>query len=342
MSEDAKPRLWWRCWLFVSSLIVPGLGQALNGEYRRGVFFLAAAVFCMILDNAAPFIWPVSPSLTLLLLIVANSTVLILAIWAAVNAFRRGRQAPTCLLPRRKRYSVYAAFLIFAHVPDALSLVGPSLKAYSIPSTSMLPGLVVGDNFFVIENDGKRHPPIRGDVMVFKLPCKYLQLEPQVAASMAANCDPSIDFIKRVIGLPGDHVQIKGGMLYLNGIALRREPTGNYLFSDFPDRHTDFLQFEETMPDGRHYAILKRQLSGEPLDDTEEFVVPSDHYFVLGDNRDNSADSRDHLSGIGYVPSELLVGKAAFIFASTEKSSLQKHSSWLPVVRWSRIATIIN
>jgi signal peptidase I len=325
--SDQRPpkRWWWRCWLFILSLIVPGLGQALNGEYRRGVFVLIAAVFCSLLVNASGFIWRLSPLSILLLLIVASIAVFVLGVWAGVDAFRRGRQPPEWRLPRLKRYFVYAAFLVFAHVPDALSIAGPSLKAYSVPSESMLPGLVVGDNFFVVKNTGGSHAPVRGDVVVFRLPR-----------------DPAVEFIKRVIGLPGDRVQMKDGMLYLNGMALKREQIGNYAAKDFTGRDVRYLQFEEMMPDGRHYRILKLRAAGEMLDNTREFVVPPGRYFMMGDNRDNSADSRDPNSGVGFVPSELLVGKAAFIFASTEKTSVQRPSSWLPVVRWSRIATIVD
>jgi signal peptidase I len=132
-------------------------------------------------------------------------------------------------------------------------------------------------------------PPARGDVVVF-----------------AGTNDPSSSFIKRVIGLGGDRIQIKGGITYLNDKPLKRELIGDYeMKSDIYDG-IKFRKYRETLPDGRSYAIIDH-LDGSSGDDTEIFTVPSGHVFVMGDNRDNSDDSR---FSIGYLPVTNIFAKA--------------------------------
>jgi signal peptidase I len=146
------------------------------------------------------------------------------------------------------------------------------------------------------------HSPERGDVVVFKLPT-----------------DNSTDYIKRVIGLPGDHIQMKNGILFINGQPCPRRRIEDYLYQEGHGGVVPLAQYIETLPNGVQHRIIKIS-DNQPLDNTQEYVVPSGDYFMMGDNRDNSMDSRV-LSAVGYVPTENLIGKAQFIFFSTDGSA---------------------
>ena len=186
-------------------------------------------------------------------------------------------------------------------------------QPFSIPSGSMRPTLLEGDYLFVTKwaYGYSRHslpfspnlfsgriwgsPPERGDVVVFKFPP-----------------NPSIDYIKRVIGLPGDKVQMKGGQLFINGTAVPREKVGQIDNPDITEVDHPVDVYRETLPNGVSFDTL--DLAPNSIgDDTREFTVPEGHYFMMGDNRDNSSDSR---FTVGFVPEENLVGRANIIFFS--------------------------
>ncbi|MDD3287647.1 MAG: signal peptidase I [Alphaproteobacteria bacterium] len=211
-----------------------------------------------------------------------------------------------------------------------------AFEPFSIPSSSMVPGLLVGDFLFVSKFSygySSRSTmmgtmpipgriffkmPERGDVAVFKLPS-----------------DNSTDYIKRVIGLPGDMVEMRHGLLYINGAPVQREklaqPTAQEYIS-FDETVTDYI---ETLPNGKTHVIRK---NGEdmPLDNTTSFIVPPHHYFMMGDNRDNSQDSRT--KRVGFVPEENLVGKAEFLFFSIDEGThFIEFWKWPTSVRWKRL-----
>ena len=145
--------------------------------------------------------------------------------------------------------------------------------------------------------------PERGDVVVFKLPS-----------------DTSQDYIKRVIGLPGDTVQVTNGRLYINNKMVERERIEDYILTDGTGRSAAVAQYLETLPNGRVHRILELFGDQGPSDNTEPFTVPEDHFFMMGDNRDNSADSRAFPSRFRFVPIENLVGRAEFLFYSKDSS----------------------
>lgn len=189
-------------------------------------------------------------------------------------------------------------------------------EPFNIPSESMVPNLLVGDYLFVSKYsygygqysfpmniakfDGRimdGDMPQRGDVAVFRLPK-----------------NPSIDYIKRIIGLPGDEVQVIGGRLYINGAEVARQPNGTQDCSENGDNDLICTRYVETLPNGVRHDIIEIS-DRERLDDTPPFIVPDDHYFAMGDNRDSSQDSRV-MEQVGFVPAENLVGRAEFIFFS--------------------------
>lgn len=212
------------------------------------------------------------------------------------------------------------------------------LEPFNIPSGSMKPTLEVGDYLFVSKPaygfsrysfpfgaapiEGRiwtrDKEPQRGDVIVFKLPS-----------------NPSIDYIKRIVGLPGDQVQVQGGELYINRRKVPREPVG-LTQVDENGRMITMMEYIQTLPGGIMHRIYEEG-DDRPLDNTEEYIVPEGHYFAMGDNRDNSQDSR--VTGlVGYIPMENIVGRASFIFFSTNGSaSLAEVWKWPWTIRYERI-----
>lgn len=212
-------------------------------------------------------------------------------------------------------------------------------EPFNIPSGSMIPNLLVGDFLFVSKwsygfsrysfpfglnifegriLDFKK--PQLGEVIVFKNPKE----------------DKSIQYIKRVVGRPGDRVQFLEGVLHINGEAVTLTRIEDFTYMDeFGDDHT-IPQFLETMPNGIQYTILKDDNFGDGfLDTTRSFTVPEGHYFVAGDNRDHSGDSRVPHQ-MGYVPEENILGKAFIIYFS-ETFSLWPHDiNWLSPEEWVR------
>ena len=214
-------------------------------------------------------------------------------------------------------------------------------EPFNIPSGSMIPTLQVGDFLFVAKYSyGYSHfslplaPPLfsgrifgsqphRGDVAVFRYPR-----------------DTSEDYIKRIIGLPGDHVQMREGVLYVNGVEAVRTPIGPYVADD-GGRKMETEEFSEALPGGPTHDILKATDEGD-MNNTQEYLVPPDHVFAMGDNRDNSADSR-FMNGVGFVPVENLVGRAEIIFFSVDAQyPLWEFWEWPFEIRWSRLLTGIH
>ena len=222
-----------------------------------------------------------------------------------------------------------------------------AFEPFTIPSGSMEPTLLVGDYLFVSKYSYgySRYsmplsPPLfsgrifgsmprRGDVVVFKLPR-----------------DNSTDYIKRIVGLPGDKVQMQGGQLYINRKLVARQPSGEFLTSESAisvavKRYAETLPLEDN-PAGRVHVIQKMYERGG-LNDTIEFDVPADHFFAMGDNRDNSSDSRDPTGGVGFVPIENLVGRAEFVWLSIDLTApWWQVWEWPFEIRWSRLFTGIR
>jgi signal peptidase I len=215
-------------------------------------------------------------------------------------------------------------------------------QPFNIPSGSMKATLLVGDYLFVSKYTyGYTHysvpfsPPLfsgrifgsepeRGDILVFRLPK-----------------DDSTDYIKRVIGLPGDRIRMIDGLLHINGQPVKRERIDDYIETEETERATRVKRWRETLPNGVTYTTLDLIDNGF-YDNTQEYVVPANHYFMMGDNRDNSTDSRV-LSQVGYVPYENLVGRAQIIFFSVaEGERAWQIWLWPWTVRWSRLFTIVR
>ncbi len=215
-------------------------------------------------------------------------------------------------------------------------------QPFNIPSGSMKATLLVGDYLFVSkytygysQYSLPMSPPIfsgripggftpeRGDVVVFRLPK-----------------DTSTDYIKRVIGLPGDKIQVTDGVVSINGAPVKRERITDFAETEEGTPDAPIKRWKETLPNGVSFETLDLVENGF-ADNTQVYTVPADHYFMMGDNRDNSTDSR--FSQVGFVPFENIVGKAQIIFFSVyEGERAWQFWRWPFAVRWNRLFTIVR
>lgn len=227
------------------------------------------------------------------------------------------------ILREAKQLALVIGLLLFAQTVAA--------QPFTIPSSSMEPTLLVGDKLLASKfayGYSKYSAPIslmpdfegrifdrepeRGDVIVFRLPR-----------------DTSVNYVKRVIGLPGDTIQMHEGRLYINGTKVPRREAGTFVGEMF-GLQRNFTRYIETLPNGHEHEVL--ELSDfERLDDTPVFTVPAGHYFMMGDNRDNSIDSRvaAMAEGVGLVPEENLIGRADVILYSIDPDV-----AWWQITQW--------
>ncbi|MBP6013517.1 MAG: signal peptidase I [Alphaproteobacteria bacterium] len=211
-------------------------------------------------------------------------------------------------------------------------------QPFNIPSSSMENTLLIGDYLFVtkfsygyskhsfpwspnlFEGRVWSAPPERGDVAVFRLPAR-----------------PWEDYIKRVVGLPGDRIQMIDGVLHINGEPCKLKRIEDFVQVTQYGYEERVPRYLETLPNGVVHEILDGEPDKPGADNTQEFVVPPGHYFMMGDNRDNSNDSRIPDSGVGFVPEENLVGRADMIFFSTDGSAqVWEVWKWPWAIRYGR------
>jgi signal peptidase I len=329
-------------WLYVSALILSWIGRLLGGgatarQLRAVIAWstvpaiaggLIALVITLVLKAtgggaAADAILP-----WLAIAFGLWSTVVFMLMLARVERFGFWRTVLTYLLN-----SVAVAFLIAISVRTLL------FQPFNIPASSMMPTLVVGDYVFVSKFpygysrfslpfspplfSGRifASEPKRGDVVVFRLPK-----------------DQRTDYVKRLVGLPGERIQMKNGELYINDVAAKREALPAYAGDACGTEQAGKVKrWRETLPNGVSYETLDCVDNGF-LDNTQVYTVPAGQYFMLGDNRDNSTDSR-MLSQVGTIPLENLIGRAEIIFFSLAPGEEKGAAA---TVRSERIGTTVR
>ena len=309
--------------LYLNAMILRGVGSLIGGRAStlelRAVLAWSAVpailglAIAVLLNTGVRFFGPASaappagPSLLSLIIVFLSgfwSFVAVLLMLSRVERFGFWRTIAT-----------YAAVLIFPLL-IALAIRALLFHPYSLPSGSMYPTMLVGDNFFVSKYayGYSRYsipyaPPLfsgrifgsepeRGDVVAFRSPK-----------------DGMTDYVKRVVGLPGDRIQMKQGLLYINDVAVKRERLEDFVGDACgTDASARVKRWRETLANGASYETLDCTERGF-YDDTNVYTVPPRHFFMLGDNRDNSTDSRV-LSAIGYIPFDNLIGRVEMVYLS--------------------------
>ena len=214
-------------------------------------------------------------------------------------------------------------------------------QPFTIPSGSMIPTLLIGDFIFVsqykygyskhslpfslplIKERIFKKIPKRGDVVVFKTPN-----------------DNKTDYVKTLVGLPGDKIQIKDGILYINGNKIFREQVLKTPYK-IHNQYLNEYDFVEVFPNDNKHIVRETKGNSSPSDNTIIYTVPENNFFLMGDNRDNSIDSRV-LNYVGFVPFDNLIGKAEIIFFSIDKKRYGLKQIWKWRIRYDRIGKIIN
>jgi signal peptidase I len=297
MSDVAAPAKndWLRAlWAGLLSLILPGLGQVYAGAWLLGLILYVAATALDFSVIGLTRLMPPTPG------IVAASAGVVLLFHLAIpfDAVRRVR-ARSMAPPWRWYKSTWLAAIAMSTIDvdqrlfDAFPY-SPGWRSFHVASGSNMPTLLTTDYVLV----DTRHPgsvPDYGDVIAFRNPR-----------------DPNVDYIKRVVGLPGDRVQLRDAILYLNGKPVPREPQAGV------PGDPAFKPYRETLPNGRAYSVLETPESA--AQSTEEFNVPPGFFFVLGDNRGNSLDSR--YKDLGYIPVANVIGTVRTIYWTTAPTRL--------------------
>ena len=299
-TEPKKRRAWLAALL---SLLLPGVGQLYNRQVR-----LALILMILIEFVAVPGLWLIAAVPVDAIVPVYGIGLLVglgIRLFAIVQAVIGARRAKAVFLARYNRWYIYIGVWVLAVVLQSVLELVPvsSIDAYSAPSGSMSPTLAEGDYFQTRTLAFVGRLPERGEIAVFR-----------------PTSDPDVDFIKRIIGLPGDRIQMREGRLYINDVMVERVELSHEEAASLSQYHPADQVYREMRPGGASHLLSEVSDTGYN-DNTLEFVVPAEHVFVLGDNRDRSNDSR---ASLGFVPFSGLHDKPLFIYWSADKSRIGK------------------
>lgn len=294
-TSQHQPLIRRRWWLALLLLFASGVGYLYVGRPGRFLFYLIVTLLTWLIFSLGPSDLLSDPAIFLGFL----ACILAITLVMAIDVVRLAIKQREIRANWYNRWWIYLVFVLVAMgMTGAFELMGGNkvlaVRTFSIPSISNLPTLQVGDHFIADNRAYELRGPARGDVVVFRLPR-----------------DESVDYVKRVIGLPGDKIQLTDGIVSINGVPVDRNRTKDFVQ---PDGQT-VQQYLETLPNGRSFLTLDLGTTS-PGDNTAETEVPPDHYFVLGDNRDNSADSR--FPNVGTVPRGNIFARAGGIYYSKD------------------------
>ena len=296
-----------------AGLLMPGLGQLYLGDLPRGLCFLLGVALAV--PAAAHLALWGPPQLLCLWVFAGVLAAILLYAWSAWDAWRLAQRAPTQRLRSWQRPSVYALYVVVSYVfvlaPCTSSVRRDLLEAFVVPTASMSPGILPGDRIFADKSVGQPGGTKlwRGALAVFVYPN-----------------DRTSTFIKRVVGLPGDHVEIDGPRLRVNGRSVSQGPTDEPL----PSTLAGLRAFRERGERGEYTVLWSASdVEASSAHSPTSFVVPDGQVFVLGDNRSASVDSRR----FGTVPVADVKGIARQIWFSASKRD---------GVRWGRLGKVLG
>lgn len=294
-------RRWWIAGLL--SLFLPGLGQFYNTDYLWAKRLFTVFIALQIVLVVTGYLISISTFAGFAIPFVFVALSVLVSLLGVVLAVFRARKFVGAQLTKWHHPAVYIGCVVAAIAVPPIAGLDPMSRSetenYNIPTDAGLPNLQIGDRLVSIENAKRLFHPDRGQIWVFKSPK-----------------NSKTNFIKRIIGLPGDSVQYRQGRLYLNGKLLARELVRKVGVDTLPPARI----FRETLPSGVSYLIREASDSGY-LDNTLLFSVPTGHYFALGDNRDDSLDSRG-ISEIGYIPAANMRDFPTFFYWARKKSRI--------------------
>lgn len=296
MSQAQEPRGFWST--FIISFCTNGVGGLLWIGRPKFAFVLLAAIIALIYCVLTG--WLTAPSF----LPLSGLKWIAIAVLVLIPVILRNKSVPTGwpskLLPA-------LAIPIFLSALAAISIRSLAYQPFNSASNSMAPTLIEGDVFVANKS-------IYGYTRV-SFPFEILNFTGRTAGSLPKRGDVvmfranGFDYVKRIVGLPSETIQMINGVPVINGVAVKHEAIGEYLFEADGSKATEVREF---LPEGRNYSVLNIN-AGNRADDTREFPIPEGQYFVLGDNRDNSNDSRFDM---GFIALESIIGRADRIIAN--------------------------
>lgn len=297
-----QPLIRRRWWLALLLLLASGTGYLYVGRPERFIGYLVLTIATWLIVLMGPSNWLSDP---MIFLGFVGATLAILFVMA-FDVVRLAVRQPQIRANWYNRWWIYLGIILLAFgITGAVEFTGGNsilaVRTFSLPSGSNAPTLQVGDYIVADNNAYKSKAPARGEMVVFRLPR-----------------DESIDYVKRVMGLPGDKIQVIDGIVTINGVAVTRKRMEDFVQAD----GQAVPQYLETLPNGRSFLTLDI-VAASPADNTAEITVPPDHYFVLGDNRDNSSDSR--FPNVGAVPRGNIFARVGGVYYSSNFKRIGMH-----------------